>query len=137
MPVSGELPISLAMHGRFRCQWEMDSMNDLPSGAGSHRPPVTSSKETASPDAVLVQITAKDLMKVVGWARHLMGWLTAGYVTAFCCVVLLLERWGERSGPIAVLLYAPPQVLLVPLFVLTPACLLLRWRLVGWHLAAL
>jgi endonuclease/exonuclease/phosphatase (EEP) superfamily protein YafD len=47
-----------------------------------------------------------------------------------------LEWWGERNWLLGVLLYAPPQMLLLPLLALTPASLLFRWRLVGWHLAA-
>ena len=66
----------------------------------------------------------------------MLGWATAAYFIGLVLLLLGLDWWGERNWIFSLMLYAPAQVLLLPLLVLTPACLLLRWRLVGWHLAA-
>ncbi len=91
----------------------------------------------ASADPVLLRITAGSLRRAVTWVRRVLGWLTAGYLALLLVALLGLEWWGERNWLLSVFLYAPPQMLLLPLLLLTPACLLFRWRLVGWHLVAL
>lgn len=70
------------------------------------------------------------------WIQRSLTWLTAGYVLGLCVLLAALEWWGERNWLLSVLLYAPPQLLLIPLTVLSPLCLLFRWRLIFWHLAA-
>src|SRR4051812_26584159 len=91
----------------------------------------------ASKDAVLFQITAGNLTGALAWVRQALGWLTAGYVGGLILLLLGLEWWGERSWVFSVLLYAPIQICLLPLGLLTPLCLLFRWRLVVWHFAAI
>ncbi|MEI9896273.1 MAG: hypothetical protein WDN28_21025 [Chthoniobacter sp.] len=66
----------------------------------------------------------------------MLGWLTAGYVLGLLVLLVGMEWWGERFWLFSVLLYAPIQTCLLPLAALTPACLLFRWRLIVWHLAA-
>ena len=68
--------------------------------------------------------------------RRGLGWVTAAYVIGLCVLLLALEWWGERFWLFGVLLYAPIQVCLLPLGVLTPLCLLFRRRLVLWHALA-
>jgi len=87
-------------------------------------------------DRVLFQVTAGSLARAVHYIRRALGWLTAGYVIGLLLLLLGLEWWGERSWIFGVLLYAPIQTSLLPLALLTPACFLFRWRLIGWHLAA-
>jgi endonuclease/exonuclease/phosphatase family metal-dependent hydrolase len=45
-----------------------------------------------------------------------------------------VEWWGERHWLLSLFLYAPPQLLLLPLLGLTPAALLLRAGVVRWQL---
>ncbi len=85
---------------------------------------------------MLLRITAGQIVHLITWVRRVLGWLTLGYVAFLAIALLALERWGERNWLVAVLLYAPPQMLLLPLLLLTPACFFFRWRLIGWHLAA-
>ena len=87
-------------------------------------------------DTVILQITAGTLARAVAGIRTALGWLTLGYVGGLISILVALERWGERFWLFGVLLYAPAQILLLPLLVLTPACILFRWRLVLWHLGA-
>jgi len=87
-------------------------------------------------DQVLFQITAGTIDSVLKWTRHALGWATLLYVVGLLLFLLGMEWWGERSWFFTVLLYAPIQTSLLPLVVLTPLCLLFRWRLVLWHLAA-
>lgn len=87
-------------------------------------------------DPVILQITAGTMARVVAWIRLALGWLTFGYVTSLIILLIGLEWWGERFWFFGVFLYAPAQTLLLPLAVLTPACLLFRGRLVLWHLGA-
>lgn len=63
-------------------------------------------------------------------------WLTWLYCGGLLLLLAWLEWFGERSWLTGVLLFAPPQVLLLPLLVLSPWCLLFRWRMLGWHLVA-
>lgn len=84
-------------------------------------------------DPVLFQITAGNLALGLAWLRRALGWLTAGYVGGLLLLLLGLEWWGERSWIFSLLLYAPIQTCLLPLALLTPVCLLFRWRLVLWH----
>ena len=66
--------------------------------------------------------------------RRALAPLTYGYTGALLLLLLLLERWGEHLGIFSLLLFAPPPLLLLPLAILTPVCLLLRPRLCLWHL---
>jgi len=88
-------------------------------------------------EQVVFQITTGSLARALFWARRVAGWLTAGYVGGLLVLLLGLEWWGERSWVFSLLLYAPIQMCLLPLLVLTPFCLLFRWRLVAWHFAAI
>ncbi len=87
-------------------------------------------------DPVLLQITAGKVARLVAWIRRVLGWLTFGYLAILMVVLFALEWWGERNWVLSILLFAQPQILLLPLLLLTPVSLLFRWRLVGWHLAA-
>ena len=66
--------------------------------------------------------------------RVALGALTLGYTVGLILLLTLIEYWGEHLGIFSLLLFAPPQIMLLPLGVLTPACLLLRPRLCLWHL---
>ena len=90
----------------------------------------------AREDRVLFQVTASTLAQAVGWIRRALGWLTMGYVAGLLVLLLGLEWWGERNWLFSVLLYAPIQTSLLPLGLLTPACLLFRWRLILWQVVA-
>jgi endonuclease/exonuclease/phosphatase (EEP) superfamily protein YafD len=68
--------------------------------------------------------------------RAVVGWLTWFYFGALLLVLALLAGWGERHWLISLLLFAPPQALLLPLAVLGPACLFLRPRLLPVPIAA-
>lgn len=87
-------------------------------------------------DAILFQITAATLAEALAWIRRALGWVTVVYVAGLIVLLLASEWWGERFWIFSLLHYAPPQMLLLPLLFLTPACLLFRRRLVLWHLAA-
>lgn len=87
-------------------------------------------------DEILFQITAGNLARTLSWLRRALVWVTASYVGGLLFLLLGLEWWGERNWVFSLLLYAPIQMCLLPLVVLTPVCLLFRWRLVLWHLAA-
>lgn len=89
-----------------------------------------------SGEQVLFQVTSGSLALAVEWIRRALGWITAGYVIGLLVLLLGLEWWGERSWIFSVLLYSPIQVCLLPLAVLTPVCLLFRWRLLLWHFVA-
>ena len=69
--------------------------------------------------------------------RRLLTLLTLLYAAGLLLLLTLLEYWGEHLGVFSLLLYAPPPILLLPLAILTPACLLLRPRLCLWHLACI
>lgn len=105
--------------------------------------PASSSRETPtdgptneSKDQVLFQLTTDHLQSALKWTRQALGWVTLAYVAGLLFLLLGLEWWGERSWVFSVLLYAPIQTCLLPLALLTPLCLLFRWRLVLWHIAA-
>lgn len=46
--------------------------------------------------------------------------LTIAYFLLLCALLVALEWWGERSWIIGIALYAPPQIFLAPLLILTP-----------------
>lgn len=87
------------------------------------------------PDEVVFKVTTGMLIRALAWLRRVLGWLTLIYVAGLFVGMIALEWWGERLWVLSLLLYAPPQVLLVPLLALTPLCLLFRPRLCLWHLA--
>ncbi len=89
-----------------------------------------------SKDQVLFQLTAANLQSALKWTRHVLGWATLVYVAGLLLLLLGLEWWGERSWIFSVLLYAPIQTCLLPLALLSPLCLLFRWRMVLWHITA-
>jgi endonuclease/exonuclease/phosphatase (EEP) superfamily protein YafD len=62
--------------------------------------------------------------------------MTAAYLVGLMLLLPGLEWWGERNWIFSLLHYAPAQILLLPLMLLTPACVLFRRSLVVWHLAA-
>jgi len=115
-------------------------MNDPARATGSNDPhpnsPAPAAQPAFSTDRVLVQITAQNLVHLLAWTRRVLSWLTLGYVASLAIALLMLERWGERNWVAGVFLYAPPQIVLVPLFFLTPVCMLLRRRLLWWHAGA-
>jgi vancomycin resistance protein VanJ len=92
-------------------------------------------KTDARPDPVILKITIGTLTRAVGLIRSALGWLTLIYGGGLLVGMAALEWWGERFWVLSVLLYAPPQILLLPLALLTPLCLLFRARLCLWHLA--
>jgi len=113
--------------------------NPPPQGGARDSSPLPCSnlpRYSSPAEAVLLQITTSNLVSILKWARCLVGWMTMGYLGFLALILLALERWGERNWLISVLLYAPPQILLLPLVIMAPACLLFRPRLIGWHLAA-
>lgn len=85
---------------------------------------------------MLFQITEATLKHTLDWLRRGLGWATAAYVVGLCVFLLGMEWWGERFWLFSLLNYGPIQVCLLPLGLLTPACLLFRPRLVLWHLLA-
>ncbi len=95
----------------------------------------TSGTSSPPPEKVVFALTAGTLARALAMLRRVLGWLTLSYVAALLVGMIALEWWGERLWVLSVLLYAPPQVLLLPLLGLTPLCLLFRPRLCLWHLA--
>ncbi len=98
-------------------------MTDTPPGLGK-----------SEPDPVVFKITAGSLSRALQFLRRLLGWLTLTYAGSLLLAMIALEWWGERLWVFSLLLFAPPQILLLPLLVLTPLCLLLRPRRCLWHL---
>ena len=99
--------------------------------------PMTESEpETTQPPPapVLLKITAGTLTRALRLVRRMLGWLTVAYVGGVLAAMVAIEWWGERLWVFSVLLFAPPQMLLLPLLALTPLCLLFRPRLCLWHL---
>jgi len=114
---------------------EFDPPHTPPVDEGSDR---QSAVETVAPsDRVLLQIRETTVIRVLSWVRRALGWLTYGYVTLVAVLLLALEWWGERNWLLSVFLYAPPQIILVPLFILSPLCLAFRWRMLGWHIGTI
>jgi endonuclease/exonuclease/phosphatase family metal-dependent hydrolase len=56
--------------------------------------------------------------------QRLVAAAILGYAIALGCLFLAMEFLGERSWPLAILLYLPQVVFLLPLIVLVPAALL-------------
>ncbi len=96
-----------------------------------------SSSADPDEDPVVLLVTRRMLDRVLGWIRHFLGWTTYGYLVGLLLTLSALEWWGERNWLLSIFLYAPPQVLLLPLAVLSPLCLLFRPRLLGWHFTAI
>ena len=88
-----------------------------------------------APDPVFFQITAGMARRALLLLRRVLGWLTCGYAAGLLCAMIALEWRGERLWVFSLLLYAPAQMLLLPLLVLTPLCLVARRRLCLVHLA--
>lgn len=95
-----------------------------------------SPRSAPAEDPVLIQITAGTLNRAIALGGRILGWATAGYLLGLLILLAGLEWWGERNWVFSLMLYAPAQELLLPLFILTPVCLLFRWRLVVWHIGA-
>jgi vancomycin resistance protein VanJ len=72
--------------------------------------------------------------RVLGWLRATAKWLTIAYAASVVVLLPSLEWLGERNWLLSLLLYAPPQLLLAPLLVLSPFCLLFRARWIPLHL---
>jgi endonuclease/exonuclease/phosphatase (EEP) superfamily protein YafD len=89
-----------------------------------------------APDPVILTVTKGSITRVLTWIRRLLGWATFAYAGWLILMLVALEWWGERNWLLSIFLYAPPQILLLPLAALTPLCLLFRWRLLVWHLVA-
>ncbi len=85
-------------------------------------------------DPVLFKITADTAQRALLLLRRALGWLTVTYVAILFAAMIGLEWWGEKLWVFSLLLYAPAQVLLLPLLLLTPLCLLVRRRLCLVHL---
>ena len=89
---------------------------------------------TPRPDEVLFKITAGTVARALQFVRRALGWLTLAYAGSALVAMIALEWWGEHLWVFSLLLFAPPQMLLLPLLALTPLCLLFRPRLCLWHL---
>lgn len=87
--------------------------------------------QTISTSALLAAIRSKFFPLL----RFMASWLTWIYAGVLALVLMWMEWNAERFWFTGVLLFAPPQVLLLPLLLLTPLCLLLRARLVFVHAA--
>lgn len=100
----------------------------------------TEGRPAGSPEGgkeqILFQLTSGNLVVALAWFRRALGWLTVAYGIGLLLLLLSLEWCGERNWVFSLLLYAPIQTCLLPLALLTPACLLFRWRLVVWHFLA-
>ena len=88
-----------------------------------------------APDPVLFKITAGTALRALALLRRALGWLTFGYAALLLIAMIALEWQAERLWVFSLLLYAPAQMLLLPLLVLTPLGLLVRRRLCLVHLA--
>ncbi len=86
-------------------------------------------------DTVIFALTKDNLRRLLAAIRLVLAFLTVTYAGALLLLLAGLEWVGERFWPFGILLYAPPQTLLLPLLLLTPCCLLFHWRLCLWHLA--
>jgi endonuclease/exonuclease/phosphatase (EEP) superfamily protein YafD len=73
---------------------------------------------------------------LVAWIRRKLRWLTLAYVAVLVVTLLALDWWGERNWLLSIFLYAPAQLLLAPLLVLSPLCAIFRPRMLLWHAAA-
>lgn len=73
--------------------------------------------------------------RVLGWLRSAAKWLTILYAVLLLILLAALEWWGERNWLLSLPLYAPAPLLLLPLAVLSPFCLIFRARWVLLHLA--
>jgi endonuclease/exonuclease/phosphatase (EEP) superfamily protein YafD len=89
---------------------------------------------TPESDRVVIKITAQTLRQWLQIARRSLGWLTLAYVGGLFVIVIALEWGGEKLWLLSLLLFAPPQVMLLPLLILTPLCMVFRPRLCLWHL---
>jgi hypothetical protein len=87
---------------------------------------------TLSGPALLAALRAA----IVPSLRATAKWLTRGYLVGLLLLLAWLEWQGERYWISGILLFAPPQVLLLPLCLLTPLCLLIRRRSLLWQLLA-
>jgi endonuclease/exonuclease/phosphatase family metal-dependent hydrolase len=85
-------------------------------------------------DPVLFQITAGTIGLALGWVRRTLAWATYSYTAALIVFLTAVGRWGERLSIFSLYLYAPAQVVLVPMLLLSPLCLIFKPRLLGWHL---
>jgi endonuclease/exonuclease/phosphatase family metal-dependent hydrolase len=72
--------------------------------------------------------------RVLGWLRATAKWLTIIYAAVLFVLLPALEWWGERNWLLSLLLYAPASLLLMPLLILTPFCLIFRARWILLHL---
>jgi endonuclease/exonuclease/phosphatase (EEP) superfamily protein YafD len=72
--------------------------------------------------------------RVLGWLRATAKWLTILYTALLVVLLPSLEWWGERNWLLSLLIYAPPVLLLAPLVVLIPFCLMFRARWIFLHL---
>jgi len=111
-------------------------MNPRQSAHAGGEPPVEGARQTPAPDPVILTVTKGSITRILAWIRRLLGWATFAYAGGLILMLVALEWWGERNWLLSIFLYAPPQILLLPLAVLAPLCLLFRWRLLVWHLAA-
>ncbi len=90
--------------------------------------------DSAKADPVIFVLTRENLRRLLAAIRLVLAFLTFAYAAALLIFLSGMEWVGERFWPFGILLYAPPQVVLLPLLALTPCCLLFRWRLCLWHL---
>ena len=95
---------------------------------------VTPGANPPSADQVLFKITTATVTHALLVVRRALGWLTVAYAGGALAVMIALEWWGERLWVFSLLLFAPPQIMLLPLLVLFPLCLLFRPRICLWHL---
>ncbi len=64
--------------------------------------------------------------------RRLLTGVTFVYLLTVAVLLIVLERWGERQWLLSLLLFVPPQILLLPLVLLVPLALLVRPSLCLW-----
>lgn len=93
-------------------------------------------ESTASPTITPAALAAALRRNFFPLLRICAAWLTWAYVVSLVLLLAWLEWRGEYFALTGALLFAPPQVLLLPLALLTPFCLVTRPRLIVIHAAA-
>jgi vancomycin resistance protein VanJ len=93
---------------------------------------------TESANAIASPGSARAAFRMVAdlWLKPAAKWSTRLYLLGLVILLVWLEAQGERFWLSGILLFAPPQILLLPLVFLTPYCLIFRRRSVLWHVLA-
>jgi endonuclease/exonuclease/phosphatase (EEP) superfamily protein YafD len=95
------------------------------------------SEPVANPSLTTAALLAALRANLSPLLRAAARWFTWVYLGGLSISLCWLEWAGERFWLSGVFLFAPPQVLLLPLLFLTPFCLLVRARLLAFHVLAL